>query len=678
MSIKRTIITTVLALALVAVVAPVSASALTAGCSLSNLSVCSLTDLVTLRDQLTAQLGTPAQTPGNCTGVTFARTLVIGSTGSDVKCLQTILNLSPTTQVAIIGAGSPGSETAYFGSLTLSAVRKYQVQHGWTPANQVGPSTRAALNASLVGGVIVPPIVTTALCPNGNTVASSCTLAPNAQATVALCPNGNTIASNCSLAPSAQAATVGLTGFIDAGTLAPAPANNANITATTNVPVLGVNVKAINSDMVVNSLKVQLTTTKVGTGAEHPATSVQNLYVYDGSTLLGSYPVNTNTVYKTSGGLYYVILSGFSFRVPANTTKALTISADFAPALETNRTLAINLFDGTAVGAIDGTGATRTSGTDAARSYTVKYETVGNSTLAVTASSDTPVSTSVKVDTINGVTGVPMLTFKAKSTVGASKITDLIFTVTGSTNEALDGVSSIELFDGANSLGTSGVTVVAGATTGTASFTDLAINIAKDATKVLTVKADIAAGALSLTTVSVDIAATATDVTYQTPDLSDAHPAAGSALGNDMHLFAGKAAVFSLLSPQTNTYQSNATDATLSSANGTIAFNVLADGADLTKLTAAKITVNAYRGTDDSLIGAADTKSVSIAAPFATTAVTDGSTATVTVKASEYASSYTGYVYFRITHIFWTIAGIAEVDQSWGLGDYVTPSVNLQ
>ena len=166
MSIKRTIITTVVALAVVAVVAPVSALALTAGCSLTNMATCTVSDLTTLISQLTAQAnslqGTPAGTTGNvpaaCAGVTaFNRNLLVGYTGSDVKCLQGILNTSATTQVSLTGAGSPGLETTYFGPKTLVAVRKYQVAQGFTPANQVGPLTRAKLNAALGGGVLPPP-----------------------------------------------------------------------------------------------------------------------------------------------------------------------------------------------------------------------------------------------------------------------------------------------------------------------------------------------------------------------------------------------------------------------------------------------------------------------------------------------------------------------------------------
>jgi len=89
MSIKRTIITAIVALALVAVVAPaVNAQTPTIAQLMS--------EIAQLQSQLTGLQG-GSQTVGTggtgaCTGVTFTRNLVVGSTGSDVKCLQQILN----------------------------------------------------------------------------------------------------------------------------------------------------------------------------------------------------------------------------------------------------------------------------------------------------------------------------------------------------------------------------------------------------------------------------------------------------------------------------------------------------------------------------------------------------------------------------------------------------------
>lgn len=73
-----------------------------------------------------------------------------GTTNSDVKRLQQLLNSGADTRIAESGIGSPGNETNYFGSLTEKAVQKFQEKYGIAKAGDpgygyVGPKTRAKL-----------------------------------------------------------------------------------------------------------------------------------------------------------------------------------------------------------------------------------------------------------------------------------------------------------------------------------------------------------------------------------------------------------------------------------------------------------------------------------------------------------------------------------------------------
>ena len=69
----------------------------------------------------TPSVTVPATTPL----VSFTRSLILGSTGADVKALQVFLNAHAFT-ISSTGAGSPGNETTYFGNATKFALIKFQ------------------------------------------------------------------------------------------------------------------------------------------------------------------------------------------------------------------------------------------------------------------------------------------------------------------------------------------------------------------------------------------------------------------------------------------------------------------------------------------------------------------------------------------------------------------------
>ncbi len=88
---------------------------------------------------------------GTTAGTTFARSLTVGSTGTDVKELQKFLNSKGHT-VASSGPGSAGSESTYFGPATRAALAKYQAANGISPAvGYFGPVTMKSVNA-MTGG----------------------------------------------------------------------------------------------------------------------------------------------------------------------------------------------------------------------------------------------------------------------------------------------------------------------------------------------------------------------------------------------------------------------------------------------------------------------------------------------------------------------------------------------
>jgi peptidoglycan hydrolase-like protein with peptidoglycan-binding domain len=74
---------------------------------------------------------------------TFTRTLAVGDSGEDVRCLQQYLN-SNGYVITSTGAGSPGHETGSFGQLTVAALTRWQTARGISPATGAfGPLSRA-------------------------------------------------------------------------------------------------------------------------------------------------------------------------------------------------------------------------------------------------------------------------------------------------------------------------------------------------------------------------------------------------------------------------------------------------------------------------------------------------------------------------------------------------------
>ncbi|HDZ54322.1 MAG TPA: hypothetical protein ENI19_00625 [Candidatus Nealsonbacteria bacterium] len=119
-------------------------------------------------DALMAQLadlqaelaGLTGETPtvAGCTITSFDRNLSVGDTGTDVNCLQIVLNSSSDTQLASSGVGSSGNETSYFGPLTKGGVIKFQEKYAsevlasWgltSGTGFVGSTTRAKLDTLL-------------------------------------------------------------------------------------------------------------------------------------------------------------------------------------------------------------------------------------------------------------------------------------------------------------------------------------------------------------------------------------------------------------------------------------------------------------------------------------------------------------------------------------------------
>jgi peptidoglycan hydrolase-like protein with peptidoglycan-binding domain len=91
--------------------------------------------------------------PATASGDRFTRDIDAGSTGGEVRRLQRFLNSYGFT-VAESGPGSPGEETDFFGSATAAALRRFQASRGIPATGNLGPLTRAAIDAVLSGAAL--------------------------------------------------------------------------------------------------------------------------------------------------------------------------------------------------------------------------------------------------------------------------------------------------------------------------------------------------------------------------------------------------------------------------------------------------------------------------------------------------------------------------------------------
>ncbi|MEI6480269.1 MAG: peptidoglycan-binding domain-containing protein [bacterium] len=402
------------------------------GAAAPKAQAATVAELQAMIAQLTQQIAALSGTTAPA-ATTFTSNLTVGSTGAEVSALQNFL-----ASKGFLTATARG----YFGALTKAAVKAYQTSKGIAAVGNVGPQTRAALNAD--AAVAAPAGTTTTTTTTTGTVS-----------------------------------TVGAEGTLSV--TKGAISNSTLYEGDVKAPVLSLKVKAQSSDIKVDRIKLDL-----GSSTDIYNKDLKTVYVLDeNNNVLASSALNSDTVVKDSGE-YYITLTGINYVVAKGASKYITIAADVyssVKAAPVNVTVA--LVD-SAIRGTDGAGIDQYAGS-AAISQTVSINTTLTDSADVKLSTDTatPATGSVIANSgslNNEADKVTVLAFDVKAEKDNVQITDLTATTSITTTATL---TNAYLYDGSTLIASGAVS------SNKVTFNDINYNISKDSTKTLTLKVDV-------------------------------------------------------------------------------------------------------------------------------------------------------------------------------------------
>jgi hypothetical protein len=379
---------------------------------------------------------------------TITATLRVGSVGTEVSCLQ-----------SMIGVTADGK----FGPMTKASVMAWQASKGLVADGVVGPMSRAALMGSTpvasgcqAGWAFNP--VTGASCSVSTSLPAGCTSTSGYSVTTGTkCDSSTGSSSNGALEGGAGNATITTTSVDVETDIAEGDSEN----------VLGFRIEAEDSDLKVSNVKVSLSNdaynfssgtdfTTAGTGSKRLERYVDSVEILMGSKVVGSADADE---FSKSGNLYTknIVLDDAVVREGSTNKEYFYVRFVAADNIDTND-LANDSWD-VRVDDIryeDGTGvvltSTYTQTVDNSIDFT-SLATSGDVKMKASKDSANPESGNVEVSDSASTSDVVMLKFKLKAEGTDMSFDSLKFTLNGSGATPAEAASEIALYDGSDRLG---------------------------------------------------------------------------------------------------------------------------------------------------------------------------------------------------------------------------------
>lgn len=397
-------------------------------------------------------------------GYTFTKGLKKGSRGEAVTALQTIL-----VSQNLLGV----SPTGYYGTLTVAAVKAYQLKKGLAPVGFVGPATAAALNleGSVAGG-------TTSSTPG-------CAVGAMFSATTGMA---------CTTTPGTIGGTSAVVGIATpgvAGTLAASLwTSPSGVTAYKGqaYDLAGYKIQAGASDMAVTNLSFDFNTRFWLYANAITVKDETGKVVGTVSNLNAS-----NFTELTVGSQYRINVPVTGLVVKATQSKYLTLNASFTPVTDrvsvTDSSLKVLSAQ---IRAVDGTSVTDTqtvgnsAGTLDARTFNYQSTNIGQ--LVVTNDTASPAASVVQVSTVAQTQNVVLAIYDVKSQNQASTLQGLTVGLSISSSSLPVGslFSNVQIKVGGLTYSASSLS------TSSAVFTNLSIPLSADVYTPITVLATLA------------------------------------------------------------------------------------------------------------------------------------------------------------------------------------------